>query len=628
MSPAFGIEMFIGVQEREIQLLNGTLHELRTQSEEHQRRVHELEEQIESDDRAERLEETLKNTQDRADELEFQLSKLRQVRHPGFMISLILNELFWQTHEQLHIERGHLTGELQQKTAAEADWRARHAEVEKQHLAIQEELSSVISARDSLLGERTVLQTKIEGEKDTNFELQQKLASLVSDLAANARQLKQVQAELKAASARADDAEKTQKELQAEGIGLMRSLDEMRPKIVELTDDKLLFSEKIEDLQRAVTERDGVIAQLEASLEERREEKTAIKRERDALQAALDNERAALQKDSTELQQAYSELQVELTNARKSAADFEDDLVKTRLVANSNVDEIRRLTDSLNTQSAQLAALRSELAERMQAETEGQELLGRTQAEIESLRAEQAQKDEELERLREVAYSPSFRAEPQSQSQSQSLDREMLSALKQQHALELSASNSKVRALETSVFNAEAQVHALQRQVSVLENELRSPAARPSSRNSLHHQPPSSLPRRTASRAVDSSDELRRASFNAHRPGPSPPPTLSAFEGLSPEARHKRKVSLSMLKARIDSEVAASNHPRPLSRNSKSSPISRPGGLPVVIEPPSQPATPPPPHGHARTQSSKRPVFMDESHIFWCHSCQGDLVVL
>ncbi len=49
--------------------------------------THELEEQIESEDRAESLEETLKNTQDRADELEYQLLKLRQVRHPGFMIS-------------------------------------------------------------------------------------------------------------------------------------------------------------------------------------------------------------------------------------------------------------------------------------------------------------------------------------------------------------------------------------------------------------------------------------------------------------------------------------------------------------------------------------------------------------
>ena len=65
-------------QERELQLLNASLEEVRSASEQHQQRVRELEEQIESDDRAERLEESLKNTQDRAEELEFQLSKLKQ----------------------------------------------------------------------------------------------------------------------------------------------------------------------------------------------------------------------------------------------------------------------------------------------------------------------------------------------------------------------------------------------------------------------------------------------------------------------------------------------------------------------------------------------------------------------
>ena len=67
------------IQERELHALNTTLSELRTQSEQYQRRVRELEEQIESDDRAERLEATLQNTQDRAAELEFQVSKLKQV---------------------------------------------------------------------------------------------------------------------------------------------------------------------------------------------------------------------------------------------------------------------------------------------------------------------------------------------------------------------------------------------------------------------------------------------------------------------------------------------------------------------------------------------------------------------
>lgn len=65
-------------QERELQLLNASLAEVRSSSEQHQQRVRELEEQIESDDRAERLEESLKNSQNRSEELEFQLSKLKQ----------------------------------------------------------------------------------------------------------------------------------------------------------------------------------------------------------------------------------------------------------------------------------------------------------------------------------------------------------------------------------------------------------------------------------------------------------------------------------------------------------------------------------------------------------------------
>ncbi|TBU34435.1 hypothetical protein BD309DRAFT_640915 [Dichomitus squalens] len=466
----------------------------------------------------------------------------------------------------------------------------------------------------------------MEGNKNIVSELQQKHAALGSELAANARQLKQVQAELKAAKARAEDAEKTQKELQAEGIGLMRSLDEMRPKIVELTDEKLMLSEKVESLEKTVHARDNVIAQLETSLEELRDEKVSIERDRDGLRSALESERSALQKDSTELQQAYSELQAELTTARKSVLDLEDERDKLRQVANSNVEEVRRLMDSLQSRTAQINALRTELAERTQAQNEASEFLGRAQAEMETLRAELAQKDEELERLREAA-SASTPPSHADESQSQSLDAEMLSALKQQHALELSAAHQQVRSLESSVFNAEAQVHALQRQLALLEDELAQlRPLRQSSRTSSTQ----ALPKRTVGRPAGHSDDLRRASFQSHRPAEiSPPATISAFEGLSPETRHKRKVSLSMLKARIDSEVAASSHtPRPVSRSSRSfasSPGSKPGGLPVVVEPPSESSRPP---SRVHAHPAKRPVFMDESHIFWCHSCQGDLVVL
>lgn len=84
-------------QERELQLLTGTVTDLRSESERHKQRVRELEEQIQSDDRAERLEIALQNTQNRADELEFQLSKLKQVRVPsGFAASSL-------THFHSHI---------------------------------------------------------------------------------------------------------------------------------------------------------------------------------------------------------------------------------------------------------------------------------------------------------------------------------------------------------------------------------------------------------------------------------------------------------------------------------------------------------------------------------------------
>lgn len=68
-------------QERELHLTHGSLNDLRSQAEQHQRKVQELEEQIQSDDRLERMEDSLKNTQERADELDFQLSKLKQVSY-------------------------------------------------------------------------------------------------------------------------------------------------------------------------------------------------------------------------------------------------------------------------------------------------------------------------------------------------------------------------------------------------------------------------------------------------------------------------------------------------------------------------------------------------------------------
>ncbi|TFY68584.1 hypothetical protein EVJ58_g902 [Rhodofomes roseus] len=578
-------------QERELQLLHGTLNDLRIQAEKADRRVRELEEQIESDDRAERLEATLQNTQDRADELEFQLSKLQQA-----------STTF--AHGTLKAERDELDSQVRQRSQTEEDWRNRHGEVEKQHAATKEQLSSVSTERDSLLQEKSNLQSKVQKKESTVADLERKLADLAAQLSNGARQLQQVQAELKSANKRAEEAERLQGELQTEGVGLMRSLDEMRPKIVELTDAKLNLGEEVEGLKSALRSRDATIAQLEANLDELLNEKDMATQERQEVALALEKERSSSNANSSELQKESDSLQAELDAARAVIRNLESEHNNYHQMTERHLGELDQLKSALQEHMEQVSGLQSELDERQDAQQEAQEFLEHAQDEMEALRAELSAKDQELEQLRVAASTP-ISAQPNA------LDEEMLSAIKQQHALELSAVQSHMRTLETSVFEAEAHAHALQKHVTALEDQLAH--LRPSSRASQR----SPMPPRTSSRPVDFSDDLRRASFNAHKPSHlAPTPTSATFEGLSPEAQHKRRVSLSMLKARIDSEVAATAK--------LSSPTIKTAGLPTVVESAAPQSTAAVQH-HA---APRKPQFMDDSHIFWCHCCQGDLVIL
>lgn len=224
------------------------------------------------------------------------------------------------------------------------------------------------------------------------------------------------------------------------------------------------------------------------------------------------------------------------------------------------------------------------------------------QNEIESLRLELTSATSELEQLRQI-QSSSSQNDPQP-----SLNEEMLNSLRQQHALDLSASQSQIRALENSVFEAEARAHGLQKQVHTLEAQLAQ--ARPSSRLGQRSFSPNHFSR-PASR-VQSQSEPGRSSLSSQRP----PLSRSIFDqGLTVETRHKRKVSLSMLKARIESEVAA-NTGLP---SRALSPVDSHSGS----ESPSKAEIP---NHHQRKHH--HPQFLDESHVFWCSSCTGELVVL
>ncbi|KAK0500720.1 hypothetical protein EDD18DRAFT_1145580 [Armillaria luteobubalina] len=356
---------------------------------------------------------------------------------------------------------------------------------------------------------------------------------------------------------------------------------------------KLELSERADSLEATLRSRDATIAQLEATLDEDRDHKEQAKLKLNETLARHEKDRLSEQEASKKLQTDLTEMQEELESAFASIRSLEAERSGYHHDTVRQLQEIEHLNKSTVAQAQELAALRQEISERNDFRKDDEELMSQAQSEIEDLRQAIETKDEEIERLLAVASSSG----PEGP---RSLDDEMLGAIKQQHSLELSASQSKIRTLETSLFEAEARSHALQKQLSALED--------------LRPRSFSPIPSRPSSRG--SAIDLHRASFKgALPPSLSRSRTAVLDQGLSPETRHKRKVSLSMLKARIESESAGGLFHHPASRNL--SPVPSDG-------PDSQPSSPPPPHHHP----TPRPQFLDDSHVFWCHSCRGDLVIL
>lgn len=572
-------------QERELQLLNASLEEVRSASEQHQQRVRELEEQIESDDRAERLEESLKNTQDRAEELEFQLSKLKQ------------------TLANAKHEKDEIQSQLQLRNDSETEWKAKHASLEEQHVSLQECIHSANQERDALLEERAALQSQVNFNQSAIKQLQQKLGEVASELSSSDRALQNAHSDLRVAHRRAEEAERTQKDLQTEGTRLMQSLDEMRPKFVELTSTKMDLMERIDKLEHEKNSRDTFISKLENALGEAMEREAQAAQVHKEAHLSHEKDKVSLQQSITELQQGYSELQAELESSRAAVLSLEGDRTQLRQIEARQLEIIDRLSVESDQHSQAMSHLESDLRSYRNLDEEHRAFIERSNYEHEALRAELNAKDDEIEHLR--TSSPD-KAAPRS------LDDEMIGALRVQHAMDLSNANSQIRVLETAVFEAQAKSHSLQKQISILEDQL--VQQRSTSRATSRPFSPG-VPGRPSSRTLNPTD-LRRGSFTHRSSNLAPPSPRTVFDvGLSPETRHKRQVSLGMLKARIDSEVAASVGGYPSSR--QLSPVPQ-GDEGISGREPDSPSW----HTH------RRPQFMDESHIFWCHSCDGELVIL
>lgn len=193
---------------------------------------------------------------------------------------------------------------------------------------------------------------------------QEKLASAESSLTGQARQIQSIQTELKNANRRADDAEKTQKSLQAEGTKLMQALDEMRPKIVELTAVKLELGEKIESLEHTIRNRDSVIVQLENDLGEARQQNEQMEEVWKQRLAEQEKRHREVQNGSADIQKAYNELQEDLDTALASLRNLESERTNQHQEASRRLEEIERLQHLTQTQGEELENLRRELEAR------------------------------------------------------------------------------------------------------------------------------------------------------------------------------------------------------------------------------------------------------------------------
>ena len=504
----------------------------------------------------------------------------------------------------------------------------------------QHQLATLSASLDAAERARTDLEAHLGTSETALAAAQQQLANATFELTSHARQLHAAHADVANAQRRADDAETAQRSLQVENSGLLAQLEEVRPKVVLLSNKGAADEERIWEAEQRGRTLEAAVARLETLLDDRQ---AAGERAREKAEQLVDENRRDAQKhdgDMRELQQAYTTVTRELETVNAQVDRLERDNGERRRVMQAQERDLVHWKAQAEVHHAEMVETKHELSARRKEEDDELAIVQRAQAEVETLRDQLALREDELARLRE-APTMSRSTSPHG-GVGQTLVEEMLSSARQQHALDLSTAHSRIRDLETQVFDTQAQAHTFQRRVTALEDELALfRAAPPDARSSPAFPRGSSFySGGSDSRRLSLNSQRPHTPYASHRPLIAPRPVYE--DNLSAETRHKRKVSLSMLKARIESERAAAAH----EAESLVTSLRLRGSSNVAIAEADDQAegeqTPrrgsddraslrhSKSHGRSSGPAATRPPsqFLDESHVFWCHCCQRDLVVL
>jgi chromosome segregation ATPase len=266
-----------------------------------------------------------------------------------------------QAHTSLKIEREKLESKLQEFLIKEPEWTSKMSTLDSQLASTHDRLSKIEAERNHLSQENVLLQQQSKKVEGAIKDLREELAQANSAMTTTTRQMQHTQTELKNALRRAEDAENIQKSLQSEGTNLMRSLDEMRPKIVELTGVKLDLSEKMDSLERALKSRDLTIAQLENELGEVRdnlEHSDKIWKDKVAHQ---EKRLVDGMNGTADMQKAYDELQEELDTALASLRNLETQRANHPQELRRHLEEIEHFSHLSQSQAEELDTLKHEL---------------------------------------------------------------------------------------------------------------------------------------------------------------------------------------------------------------------------------------------------------------------------
>jgi myosin protein heavy chain len=480
----------------------------------------------------------------------------------------------------------------------------------------QSKVDTLQAENDRLQSTNDRLTAEAKKHSDALSEISRKLSVEGGKVTLQEKKIKTLQNEVAAANRHAEEAEHAHKGLQNENVGLMASLNEMRPRVMALTEEKLSLTEHIEKLEESRHALEGTVSALEIAVEESRARYDVLETEKLAVEAHREDDQNSMAQEIDRHLQALSQTEEELQSALKSVRDLESERAIHRQAVERYQDEMDKLDAELAELRAQYTTLQDEFAISQNAREQDAAILEeshgvveRANAEVEALRSELYSKEEELEQLKAEASHASAKT-PRGHQRSSSLDKEMFES---DGTFELSSARSKIRTLEATVFQEQAKAHGLRKQVSSLEEELHRLRRMPRSRQgSSIHSP--------ATSNVDL------------------PVTTVLDSALPPDVRHKRKISLSMLRARIDGEAALSHAsgasprpPRPRRLSStlgtmaeESSEADLDEKAPLRRDPgPSGSSSMP-----SKRPERQRPQFLDDSHVFWCSCCRGDLVVL